>query len=109
MDWQSDWEPLSYIEIELVDPAADPGRLADWLVLIVIALAAVLIWQRHRVRHRSFWCAIAARDVEVRFRRGCVLSCSAFEDPTTIACSRRCLNRSFHEQWPPALPVLTRC
>jgi hypothetical protein len=36
------------------------------------------------------------------------VSCSAFEDPTAIACARRCLDRSFRVQWPPALPVLAR-
>jgi hypothetical protein len=34
-----------------------------------------------------------------------VLSCSAFEDPTAIACGRRCRERSFRVQWP-TLPVL---
>jgi hypothetical protein len=42
------------------------------------------------------------------FRRGRALSCSAFEDPAAIACGRRCLDRSFRVQWPPALPVLAQ-
>jgi len=52
--------------------------------------------------------ATTGRDVEMGFRRGRVLSCSAFEDPTAIACGRRCLDRSFRVQWPPALPVLAQ-
>jgi hypothetical protein len=107
MDWFSAWEPLPYIEIERVDPPADGGLLTPWLVLAVILLAAVM-WYRTRVVRRSFWCATVGRDVEVRFRRGGVQSCSVFEDPTAIACARRCLDRSFRVQWPPAIPVLAR-
>jgi hypothetical protein len=107
MDWFSAWEPVPYIEIERVDPPADAGMLTAWLILAVIALAAVVVWYRQRVALHSFWCSTVGRDVEVRFRLGCVLSCSAFEDPMTIACARRCLDRSFRMQWPPAVPVLS--
>jgi hypothetical protein len=82
MDWFSEWQPAPSLEIERVD--------------------------RQRSWRRSFWCATVGRDTEVRFRFGCVVSCSAFEDPTSIACGRRCLDRSFRVQWPPALPVLPR-
>jgi hypothetical protein len=91
MDWFSAWEPL---------PA--------WVILAVIVLAAVAMWYRLRVVRHSFWCAAAGRDVEMRVGRGCVQSCSAFEAPTAIACARRCLDRSFRVQWPPAIPVLAR-
>jgi hypothetical protein len=50
----------------------------------------------------------ARREVEVRIQRGCIVSCAAFEDPTTIACARRCVDHSFRMQWPPPLPVLAR-
>lgn len=107
MDWFSEWEPLPYnIEIERVDPSADGGLLPAWLVVAVILLAAAVMWYRQRVVLHSFWCATVGRDVEVRLGRGCVQSCSAFEDPTAIACARRCLDRSFRVQWPPAVPVL---
>lgn len=111
MDWFSTWEPapypVPYMDIERLDPPADGGVLNAWLVLAVIALAATVMFRRRVVRH-SFWCATAGRDVVVRLGRGCVQSCSAFEDPTAIACARGCRDRSFRVQWPPALPVLAR-
>ena len=109
MDWFSAWDPGPYIEIEpAVDAAVDPGRLTAWLIVTVVALIVAALWYRQRVSRHSFWCATVGRDVEVLFRFGRVLSCSAFEDPTAIACARRCLVRSFRVQWPPALPVVTR-
>jgi hypothetical protein len=101
-----DWYPVPYMEIEQVDPPVDGGLLSAWLVVAVIVLAAAALWYRqHGVRH-SFWCATAEREVEVRLGRGCVKSCSAFEDPTAIACARRCLDRSFRVQWPPAVELV---
>lgn len=112
MDWFSVWEPLPYpvpyMEIEPVDPSPAGGLLTAWLVLAVIALVAAVMWYRQRVVRHSFWCATLARDVEVHLWGGCVKSCSAFEDPTAIACGRRCVDRSFRMQWPRAVPVLTR-
>jgi len=113
MDWFGAWEPSPYpVTYELVDPPADGGMLTAWVVLAVIvlatAMATVVMWSRLRIVRHSFWCATAGRDVEVRLRRGCVQSCSAFEEPTTIACARRCHDRSFRVQWPPAIPVLAR-
>jgi hypothetical protein len=112
MDWFSTWEPLPhpvpYMEIERVDPPADGGLLTVWLVVAVILLAAAVMWYRQRVVRHSFWCATVERDVEVRLGRGCVESCSAFEDPTAIACARRCLDRGFRVLWAPAVPVLAR-
>jgi hypothetical protein len=112
MDWFSVWEPLPYpvpyMEIEPVDPPAAGGLFTTWPVLVLIALAAAVVWYRQHIVRHSFWCATFGRDVEVLLGRGCVQSCSAFEDPTAIACARRCLDRSFRMQWPPAVPVLTR-
>jgi hypothetical protein len=108
MDWFTVWEPVGYVEIERVDSPMDSGMLTAWLILAVIALAGFIAWYRQRVVRRSFWCATAGRDVEVRFRRVGVLSCSAFETPTAVACARRCLDRGFRAQWPRALPVIVR-
>ena len=112
MDWLSDWDtvlyPMSYIDIEKVDQPVEGGLPTAWLVLAVIALALVVMLYRTRVACRSFWCMTVQREVEVRIARGCVVSCSAFEDRTAIACARRCVDRSFRMQWPPALPVLAR-
>lgn len=107
MDWFSVWEPESYFDVERVEPPADAGRFVAWLVVAAVVLVAMVIWYRQRVVRHSFWCAAVGRQVEVRRRLGCVLSCSAFENPTAIACARRCLDRSFRVQWPPALPVVT--
>jgi len=74
----------------------------------VIALVVTVMWFRRRVVHHSFWCATAGRDVDVRLGSGWVQSCSAFEDPTAIACARRCRDRGFRVKWPPALPTLAR-
>jgi hypothetical protein len=108
MDWFSTWDPVFYAEIDQVDPAVDTGRLTAWLILAVVALAVAALWYRQRVFRHSFWCATIGRDVEVRFRLGRVLSCSNFENPSAIACARRCADRSFRMQWSPGLPVLTR-
>ena len=107
MDWFSAWEPVSYMDVERVEPPADTEQLIAWLVIAVVVLTAMAIWYRQRVVYHAFWCAAFGREVEVRHRLGCVLSCSAFENPTAIACSRRCLDRTFRVQWPPALPVVT--
>jgi|SRR6185503_14867008 hypothetical protein len=112
MDWFSTWEPaphpVPYTDIERLDPPADGGLLTAWLVLAVIALVVTVMWFRRRVVHHSFWCATAGRDVDVRLGSGWVQSCSAFEDPTAIACARRCRDRGFRVKWPPALPTLAR-
>jgi hypothetical protein len=110
MDWFSTWEPLPYpvpyMELERVDAPAGGGFFTAWLAFAVILLAAAGMWYRPRFVRRSLWCATAGRDVEVRLGRGCVQSCSAFEDPRAIACARRCLDRSFRVQCPPAVPGL---
>jgi hypothetical protein len=109
MDWFSGWDPVpnlvSFEEIERLDPPADGGPLAAWLLLAVTALVFTVMWYWPRVVRHSFWCPVVGRDVEVHLGRGCVRGCSAFEDRTAIACARRCLNPSFRAQWPWALPV----
>lgn len=105
MDWFSEWQPMPNLEIEPVDPTAYSGQLTASVVLIVVASVVAFLWYHQRSWRRSFWCATVERDVEVRFRLGCVVSCSAFEDPAAIDCTRRCRDRSFRVQWPPALHV----
>ena len=108
MDWLSEWEPGSYMGIEQIDPAADAGRITALLVMAIAAVAVAVLWYRQRLFRHAFWCATSGCDVEVCVRLGHVLSCSAFEDPSAIACDRRCVDRSFRTRWPSALPVLTR-
>lgn len=109
MDWLGAFEPVKYVEIEPVTGAATGAvaiaRLA-WLGFAVLLMMAFLAWSRQRIVRRSFRCADAGREVEVCFRGASVLSCSAFEDPTAVACGRRCRSAAFRSQWPPALPVL---
>jgi hypothetical protein len=112
MDWLGEWDPflypVPYFEIEAVDPPTADERLTAWLVLTLIVLTVMVIWYRFGVWRHTFWCPTAGREVEVRMARGCVRSCSAFEDRTAIACARRCVDRGFRMRWPPALPVLAR-
>ena len=108
MDWLSEWEPLPYMGIEQVEPGVESGRLTAWLIFALAAVVIAALWDHQRIFRHSFWCATSRRDVEVRVRLGQVLSCSAFENPSAIACDRRCLDRGFRTQWPAALPVMTR-
>ena len=110
MDWFGVFEPypVFYDEVDRVDVSSDGGVFAAWLALAVIAMAATFVWRRQHVVRHSFWCATAGREVEARLRCGGVESCSAFDDPKAVACGRRCLDRAFRMQWPPALPVLPR-
>ena len=108
MDWLSEWDPGSSMGIEQTDPGVDSGRLTAWLILALAAVIIGALWHRQRISRHSFWCATGRREVEVRVRLGRVLTCSAFENPSAVACDRRCADRSFRTQWPAALPVLTR-
>ena len=100
MDWFGMWDPVPYLEVERVDPPADIGMFVAWVIVATLAVIAATVWYRQRVARQAFWCATAGRVVEVRMQHGWVLSCSAFEDPTAIACGRRCRDRSFRLQWP---------
>jgi hypothetical protein len=112
MDWFNAWEFAAYsmasAEIEPAEVAAAGAPPVVWVLGAAIALAAAALWHRRRVVRRSFWCALAGREVEVRLGPGCVHSCSAFEDATAVTCARRCLDRSFRIQWPPALPLVSQ-
>ena len=67
-------------------------------------------------RIRRFWCAQAARDVEVTFvepgffapARPTVDSCSAFEAGEDIACPRFCVDPTYRRPAPPADLTLPR-
>jgi hypothetical protein len=112
MDWFNAWDavpyPGPYREMESVEPPVGAASVSVWLIVAAIMLFAAAMWYRRRAVRHSLWCASVGRDVEVRLRRARVLSCSAFEDRTAVTCARRCRDRSFRVQWPPALPVLTR-
>jgi len=108
MDWLSEWDPLPYMGIEPTDPGFDSGRLTAWLILALAAVIIGVLWHRQRISRHSFWCPTSRREVEVRVRLARVLTCSAFENPSAVACGRRCVDRGFRTQWPAALPVLTR-
>jgi hypothetical protein len=67
---------------------------------------------------RHFWCSIQQREVEVEFetvprrllgpRITGVKSCTAFEEPTVVACARACLDGRFRSHWPDSLRVGSR-
>lgn len=66
-------------------------------------------------RRRRFWCPEAEQVVEAEYEVGevpgfrqalDVLSCSAFEPPTMIACKRLCLDgRWWGRRWGRAIPA----
>ena len=108
MDWFGFEMPLYY---DLDGSAARQAAMAaplEWLALLpaalVVAVAVALVLRGRR--RRSFWCAGVEREVVVEFRHGHVRSCTAFEEPSAIACARRCRDAAFRRQWPPALPVM---
>ena len=67
---------------------------------------------------RHFWCRIKQHEVEVEFetvpslllpgRITGVSRCTAFDEPTDIACGRHCLDAYFRYQWPDSLHVADR-
>ena len=73
-------------------------------VLVIFALAVVVVALVGLSREvssarRRFWCASAAREVEVSFleegfrRPVVVLGCSMFTPPTAMTCQRGCLDQ----------------
>ena len=108
MDWFSEWQPAPNVEVDAMGTASYSGQLTALVILILVAGIIAAAWYRQRTWRRSFWCATVRRDDEVTFRFGRTVRCSAFGDDTAIACARRCRDRSFRVQCPPALPVLTR-
>ena len=64
---------------------------------------------------RHFWCRIKQHEVEVEFetvprrllgtRITGVKVCTAFEEPSAVACDRACVDARFRSQWPDSLRV----
>src|SRR5262245_63418966 len=108
MDWLSEWQPAPNVEFDRIDPTSYSGQLTALVILLVVGVVIAAAWYRQRSWRRSFWCATVGRDVEVRFRLGRTVSCSAFEDQTAIASARRCLDRGCRVQWAPAVRVPAR-
>ena len=71
-----------------------------------------------RTSLRHFWCRIKQHEVEVEFetaprlllpgRISGVKRCSAFDQPTDVACGRHCVDSWFRYQWPESLYVADR-
>lgn len=67
---------------------------------------------------RHFWCRIKQHEVEVEFetvprlllpaRIAGVKRCTAFDEPTDVACGRHCLDSYFRYQWPDSPRVADR-
>jgi len=111
MDWMSLW-PDRAGEVVLVQAFASSMAWAALAALVL--LVPVFYVFSHMIRRRRFWCARAEREVEVLVEeRGLpglahassVTSCSVFDPPTAVACTRRCLDAEFRRRWPPALPI----
>ena len=67
------------------------------------------IFKRSGHRGKTFWCEEAGRMVIVEFaqegpplfrRETEILSCSAFDRPSQINCTRRCLDPFYRRWWP---------
>jgi|KBSSwiStaDraftv2_1062776.scaffolds.fasta_scaffold47730_2 hypothetical protein len=110
MDWTS-WWPDRAGEVALVQAFASSMA---WAALAALALLVPVFYVFSRMIRRRFWCARAQREVEVLVEeRGLpglahassVTSCSVFDPPTAVACTRRCLDAEFRRRWPPALPI----
>ena len=88
-----------------------------WSVLgwaLMVATVLLLAMLGVRIRRRRFWCAGVRREVEVEFEeRGipgfrkamAVLTCTAFDPPSEVSCTRRCLDRDYRLKGPIAHPV----
>lgn len=79
-------------------------------ILILAPLAGATV-----SRHRRFWCNRAGGAVEVEFeeytlggRQGAVAvrSCSAFDPPSEVRCSRSCLKPELRVALPESLPFV---
>jgi hypothetical protein len=49
-----------------------------------------------------FWCREMGRDVEVTLDGRAIVSCTAFESPTAIACRRQCMDVMYRRPCEPA-------
>lgn len=111
MDW-----PFGGLDADIV--AGSVRDITDglsWALLGALLLLFPLVVLFYRAtRRRHFWCAHSRREAEVEFEeRGlpgfrwmaAVKSCTVFDPPTAVGCSRRCLEAEFRRRWPPALPV----
>ena len=85
------------------------AQLASLLLVLALLCGAHHAYLCGTVsRRRGFRCPLVRREVEVEFLERWVLGarcsatptrCSAFEVPTAIECGRRCVDRSFRNQW----------
>ena len=79
--------------------------LFTWaLVAELILLTSLCVFLCESIRSRRFRCPLVGREVEVKFaehglpgfRWGCtVQSCTAFDPPTAMTCSRACVDSQF--------------
>jgi hypothetical protein len=94
------------------------AQLASLVLMVALLCAAHHTYLCGTVRRRrSFRCPLMRREVEVEFVERWLLGvrcsatpdrCSGFEVPTAIECQRRCVDRSFRQQWEFPLPVAGR-
>ena len=92
---------LAFIGLN-VAPSALSRAAVDIALGAALLIALGLVNLESAVLRRRVWCADARRDVEVEIaERGFpgfrpsigVVSCSAFEPPSDVKCSRSCLER----------------
>jgi len=107
MDW-----PFGGLDPDIV--AGSVRDITDGLSWALLLLLPLVVLFCRAIRRRHFWCAHSRREAEVELEeRGlpgfrwtaAVKSCTVFDPPTAVGCSRRCLEAEFRRRWPPALPV----
>jgi hypothetical protein len=91
------------------------AQIASMVLVTVLLCSAAHAYVCGTVRRRrAFRCPLMRREVEVEFLERWVLGvrrsatpirCSAFEAATSIACSRRCVDRAFRSRWEDPLRV----
>ncbi len=103
MDWTMEADGLAIQQAwaQSVAHLLGWGILA-WAMVVATVLLLMLVTVRRVLRRRQFWCTEAQRTVEVEFveeegvfglqRSVAVRSCSVFEPPMDVRCSRRCIN-----------------
>jgi hypothetical protein len=93
------------------------SSLVVWAVLIAVFLLVIPLIATRLVRRRVFWCQQAQRDVETEIeergvpglrRASAVVSCTAFDPPGAVQCTRSCLAESVRVRLPMTPPFRLR-
>jgi hypothetical protein len=76
-----------------------------WAALAALALLVPVFYVFSRMIRREVEVLVEERGLPGLAHASSVTSCSVFDPPTAVACTRRCLDAEFRRRWPPALPI----